>query len=102
MRNFYRLQLPPGTLSENVETDWEEGSCWLKLRPWKRGAAGSRLVSLLLMGLGPTPLKWVSEQQQQVLEILQEHREAGSARVEKLKTQFNILLKQASAAKEKR
>lgn len=54
------------------------------------------------MGLGPTPLKWDAEQQQQVQKILQQHIEAGSARVEKRKTQFNILLKQTVAAKGKR
>lgn len=44
------MQLLPRARGENVETDWEEGSYRLKLRPWKRGAAGSRLVSLLLEG----------------------------------------------------
>lgn len=50
------------------------------------------------MGLGPTPLKW-DAQQQQVQKILQEHIEAGSARGEKRKTQFNMFLKQTAAAK---
>lgn len=55
-----------------------------------------------LHGTRTIPLKWDSEQQQQVLKILQERIEAGSARGEKGKTQFNVLLKQTAAAKGKR
>ena len=38
-------------------------------------------------------MKRDTEQHQKMLEFLQVHTKVGSARLEKLKTQFNILLK---------